>query len=886
MTGDENGESARHRPIVRRSVDREVEDELAFHLAMRARDLASVGHGAGAEQAAEAEFGDIDRVKRELRHIAHRRDGGHRRTRFFSELARDVQFAVRRLLRRPAFAALSIGTIALGVGAATGIFSVVDGVLLRALPFKDPSRLMAIWITQPTLAKDPVLSRYAESSVFGSTEYFALRDRNTAFEQVAAWTQGSYMLAGPAGNDEVQVLATTASMLPLLGVQPVLGRGFHTGENVFHGSKVALVSWEAWQTRFGGDSAVLGKHVTLDEETYEIVGVVPRGVRVDRANEPPPFWVPALQGEYDLPERHNRSFRVVGRLKPGVTIAAAQSEAAHLVRDASADTTAGIRVENWQHDQTKDARSPLLVILAASGLLLLIGCVNVAMLTLGDAATRDREIAARMALGAGRFRVVRQLLAESMTIAIAGAAGGTAIAWGLTRTLVSLAPTKLPGLDDARLDWRILLFAICCAALSGVLFGLAPAWSMVRGADATLTRAGSGQSSRNSRPVQRALIAAEISLSLVLLVGAALLTQSLSQLSAVDPGFHPSDLTVVRLTAPNAFYRDGDRLLAYYQEAARHLRAVTGVDGVTAGAQVPFSGGSSSSPVAVEGREYTKGNPPPHTEQHAVLQGYFELLNIPLREGRTFNDGDTKGAELVAVISVAAAHRDFPGESALGRLVRYQGKVRRIVGIVGDVRVTRLGRVGAPTIYVPLPQLPEGNVSFVIRSRGDIASAAPAIRAALREVDQTVVVRSVERLPRLVEKSYGEERYRTTIVSVFAILAGALAVIGLYGVTLRAVARRQREVGIRIALGATPGNVTWLMMSDTIVGVIAGVVIGVPLSIIAGNQLAPFLFQVGPRDPAAIGSVLLLLAVVALVASGLPARRAARSNPATVLTGD
>lgn len=877
---------ARDQPIFRPSVKKEVDDELSFHLAMRARDLAALGRGADADRRAAEEFGNLEDVAKQCREIANRRDGTMRRTRYLRELGRDVQFAIRRLARRPAFAALTIGTIALGVGAATGIFSVVDGVLLRALPFKDPARIMAVWLTEPRYAKDPVLSRYAEGSVVGSDEYFALRDRNTMFEQLAIWTAGSAQLAGASGNDEVEVLNVSASMLPLLGMQPARGRGFRADENVYNGPKVAMVGWEAWQSRFGGDPAIIGRHVTLDDDEYDIVGVLPRGLRVNRSIEPVSFWLPALQSTYDQPGKHNRSYRVIGRIKAGVSITAAEAEAAQIFRLASADSSVSARITNWQVDQTRTARTPLLIILVASGLLLLIGCVNVAMLMLSDAASRDRELAARIALGASRLRVVRQLLAESLTIAVAGGLCGTAIAWALTRTLIALAPSRIPGMDDAGLDWRMLAFAIACAACAGMLFGLAPAIATVRGASASLIRVGTGQSARNTRRAQSVLVAVEISLSLVLLVGAALLTQSLRELSTIDPGFRPADLAVVRLTAPNSFYRNKGQPLVYYEEGVRRLRALPGLEGATAGAYIPFAGGSSSSAVAVEGREYDAQHRAPFTEQRAVLPDYFTMLRIPLREGRTFDAADVEGSELIAIISAAAARRDFPGERAVGRLVKYQGKVRRIVGVVGDVRSSRLGKDGAPAIYVPLAQLTEGAVSFVVRTQGSAEGIASVIRPALHDLDPTIVVKSVDRLPALVARSYGEERYRTVIVAVFAMLAGILAVVGLYGVTMRAVTRRGREVGIRVALGATPAMVTWLMMRDTIAGALLGVLVGLPMALVAGSQLAPYLFQVGPRDPAVLTSVLVTLVVVALAASGIPARRAARSSPAIVLAGE
>jgi putative ABC transport system permease protein len=874
---------AGERSIFRRSVDREVDDELAFHLSMRALDLAASIDAAEAERMAAAEFGDIARVKSECRRIANRRDRHMRRTRFVHELVQDLQFAVRLLRRRRSYAALAVLTIALGIGAATSIFSVVDGVLLRALPFADPGQLVAVWITQPSLAKDPVLSGYANRLVFGSTEYFALRDHTSSFRNVAAWTGGPSMLAGTAGVERVTTVEATASLLPLLGEHPALGRGLLPEENVLHGPKVALVGWETWQSRYGGDSSVVGHQVNLDDNSYTIVGVLPRGLRLDRTAEAPAFWLPAMQTEFDIPSRHNRSLHAVARLRPSVTAAAAQAEVASVVRAADADTTLSARVDDWQYDQTRDARAPLFIMLAASGLLLLIGCVNVAMLTLGESASREREFAARIALGASGGRVVRQLLAESMAIALVGAACGTALAWGLTRALVSLAPSRLPGIDTVGVDVRALAFAIGCAACAGILTGLAPALALARAGEISLLRVGAGQSSRNARGTQRGLVAAEIALSFVLLVGAALLSRSLGNLSAVNPGFRSANLAVVSLTAPAAFHRDDTRQRAYFTEGIRRLRALPGIEAVSAASYVPFTGGGSSSPVGVEGRVYDARHHAEFTQQASVSPGYLELLAIPLRAGRTFTDADRDGAELVAVINESAALRDFPAQSPVGRRVTYQGTLRRVVGVVGDAKSTKLDRDAAAAIYLPAAQYSSGTMSFVLRTNADPAALSPAIRSALQDIDATVTPMPAARLPALVARSYADERYRTTIVAAFAALAAVLAGVGLYGVTLRAVARRTREAGIRVALGATAGMVTRLMMVDTVAGVALGVVAGVVPAVFAASRLSPYLFGVTAHDPVVFGGVLGLLAIVAVTASVLPARRAGRTNPATVL---
>jgi predicted permease len=806
------------------------------------------------------------------------------RIRLMSEWKQDLHFALRILRRRRAFAALAIATIALGIGATTAIFSVVDGVLLRDLPFHDPGRLAAVWIAQPSLAKDPVLSRYAMSTGLGAEEYFAVRDQTPSIASIAMWSWGSAMLVGKTATEPVNTFRVSASLLGVLGEHVILGRGFVPDENTLNGPRVTLLSWEAWNARYGGDSSVIGRTVRFDQRVYTIVGVLPKGLQIDRVRDAPPFWVPALQEPYDQPERHNRSFRVVARLEPGASFANAQTEATRAMRAATGDTTIQARIDDWGYDQTREARAPLAILLAASGLLLLIGCVNVAMLMLGESSSRERELSARIALGASAGRVVRQLLVECLTMSLMGAAVGAGLAVALTRALVALSPTRLPGLSDVGVDVRALGFAAFCAVMSGILFGLGPALSLVRSGESALLRVGTGLSARNARRTQRWLVATEIALSLVLLVGGALLARSLAKLSAADPGFTPTQLAVVSIVAPNAFYDDDDRRLAFYDEAVRRLAALPGVERATGGADVPFTGNSSSSPVSVEGRIYDREHRAPFTEQHAVFADYFRVLGIPVRAGRVFDASDTKTSELVAVYSEAAAKRDFPGESAVGRLVKYQGKVRRIIGVVGDIHAAKLTRDPGPTIYVPLTQHMGGVVQFVLRTRSDLTTLTPSIRAVIREIDGTVSAPTLTMLPALVQRSYAEERYRTLIVATFATLAALLAAVGLYGVTLRAVTRRTREVGIRVALGATPGMATRLMMRDTIGGVLLGVAIGLPIALVAANQLAPYLYRVAPRDPTVISAVLVFLAVIAAAASLAPARRAGKTSPAAVLT--
>jgi predicted permease len=876
-------------PIRRPSVEREVADELAFHFDMKVRELEARGLGASeARRQAEEGFGDLATVAAECRRIGHQRERRRRLVLFAAELGQDLRFALRLLWRRRAFAALAIVTMALGMGAATAIYSVVDGVLLRPLPFAEPGRLMAVWITQPSLADDPVLRWLAEGSVLGSDEYQALRGGNRSFQEVALWATGAarVQLPGDERATTRSVTRASASLLPVLRERPALGRGFLPGEDVFQGPKVAMISWELWHARFGDDPSVVGRTLQLDSVPYTVIGVLPPGLRLGRQSDPSALWIPALQEAYDRPEQHNRSFRVIGRLRDGVTPGVAQAEATVLLRAGSGDSTAGSRVQDWLHDQTRAARAPLLMVFAAAGLLLLIACVNVATLTLGESSARQHEVAARAALGAGRARLVRQLLTESVVIAILGAALGCGLAWALTRALLAGAPISLPGLDLAGINLRVLGVAALCATGTGMLFGLAPAWSLVRGGTGALLRTGAGQSARGARGLQRTLVAAETALSVMLLVGATLLARSLGKLGDVDPGFQPQGLKAIGLEMPSGFYsRGGQVMTAFYRRATERMRALPGVTAVAAGSATPFTGNNTSSPVAVEGVEYDEQNPP-HTLQHSVLPGYLELLGVPLLAGRMLNESDGGGAELVALLNAAAVRRDFGGASALGRRVRYQGQWRRIVGVVGDMRLASLASEAGPAIYVPFAQHSYGTVSLVVRTALEPAALLAQSRRALAEVDPGVEVPAVNAMEELVSRSYAESRYRALLVSVFGLLALLLAAFGLYSVTARAAARRSREVGIRVALGATAGGVRRLLMGETFVGVALGALLGVPAALFAAGRMAPYLFGVGPGDAASYLAVLALLVVIAALASFLPARRASSASPARVLRAD
>jgi putative ABC transport system permease protein len=867
--------------VITPSVDKRAASELAFHIEMRARELVARGvppHEA--RRQAEERFGNLDAVVAELNRLERTTDRTVRRTRYFAELAYDWRFALRMIARRRTFAAVAIGTLALGIGTATAIYSVVDAVLLKPLPFEEPDQLASVWITQPTLANDPVLSYMADGAPMGNAEYQALRRESKTLRDIAMWGIASVTLPTDNGLERLPAVRVTSSLLPTLRARPALGRAFAPGEDVLNGPRVTMLSWEAWTTRFGADSSVVGRSVTFGRSPHTIIGVLPPNVRLDRTKEPPPFWLLALQDSFDIVERRNRSYTALARLAPGATISAASQEAAAIMRSAARDSTLSARVTPWQADQGREARGPLFILVGAVALLLLIACVNVAVLQLGEAAGRVREMTTRAALGAGASRLVRQLLVESLAIAAVSAALGTALAWAILRGLVAAAPERIPGIDTVAIDARVLAFTVACATVTGLLFGVVPAIVAGRSGPASLVRIGVGQSTRGARGLQRGLIAAQLALSMVLLVESALLGRSLRALSAVDPGFRPEELTAYSVALPNGM--DTTQIRAFVGEAVRRLGAFPGVESVTASQHVPFIGGANSSPLALENTR--DGQAPRHTQQRYVLPGFFETMGMRLVEGRWFTNDDRAGSEPVAIVSVAEVERDFGGRSPLGARVRHQGVWRRVVGVVADAKYRGLSRENEATVYIPLGQYAFGWPVFVVR--GTNPPSEQVMKGVLRELEPRSVLTSTATLPSLIEKSFAAERYRAMIVSVFGVLASLLAAVGLYGVSVRSAARRTREIGIRLALGGTTGRVVRLLVGDAMTGVLIGLIIGLPAALAGARLVRPYLFGVSASDPVSFGAVVALLVVVTAAASFLPARLAGRANPAVVLRGE
>jgi putative ABC transport system permease protein len=873
--------------VLRGRVEREMDDELALHLELQARHLERGGLApAAARRAAVIAFGGMEPVRE------HYRDA--RGVRPIEDLLQDVRYALRSFRRRPLFTAVTAVTIALGVGAATSIYSVVDGILLRPLPFPEPEHLTEIFRTRPDERREPRFAGTWDRGRLSLAEYRELRNRATAFAGVAVSAIRRETLIEGGGRERIVTHRTSPQMLTVLGVRPVRGRMFTPEEDRPGAPGVVLISYEAWQTRYGGDPAILSRSIAFEDRAFAIVGVLPPRLALGRTSEnglgPPLFWLPAGQREpRDYDDRTARVYRVIARLAPGASMERATAEVRTILGDPRDAGKLDARLVEWQRDQTREARRPLYLLLAAAGLLLLIACVNVATLLLGEAVSREHEMAARLALGAGRRRVIRQLITESVVLAALGGALGIAAAWAGTSMLIALAPLGMPGVQSVAVDLRVVGIALVAVTVTGVAFGLAPALALSTTSPATLLRVGTGQSRRGRERAQRVLVAAELSLAVVLLAGAGLLSRSFAKITAVDPGFRAQGLVYVISTVPSALFGDSIAVHRIYENAVDRVAALPGGPSAAIVTDPPFVGGTGSIAYAVE-RDAPAGivdasTPRRRVHERGVGPGYFRLLGMPLLAGRDLTPADRWGAPPVVIVSESFVRQAFPDGAAVGRHIYFRKQWWTIVGVVGDIREQTLTAPTEPGVYTPFAQ--QGDISSPqIVIGGSRTPSMAEVRGALEAAHPGLVLSGYITSRELVERSFADDRFRTTLMSIFAVLAGVLAVVGMYGITARAVARRTRDIGIRLALGASTAGVVRHCMRQTLAGAMIGLALGLALAAIATRALAPFLFGVTVADPLTYGATIAAVMLAAVVASWLPARRAGNVEIVQVLRAD
>jgi putative ABC transport system permease protein len=789
----------------------------------------------------------------------------------------DLRYALRQLARSPGFSATVVLTLALGIGACAAIFTVVDAVLLRPLPFAEPERLVMLNERKP-----PEVPMF----VVRPNTFPYWKRLVTSFEGLAVVRDGSYNLTGQGAPVRVYTGKVTANAFPMLRVQPALGRTFAVDEETPGKDAVVILSHGFWQRQLGGRPDVLGQSLQLDGRSHRVVGVMPEGFALPGRFD---LYVPHGYQVFRKDESDNRTIEVFARLKPGVTIAQARAELdaieAGLAREDSDD------FEGWQpvvapmlEARVGEARRPLLALLGAVGLLLLIACANAAHLLLARGTVRAREIAVRAALGASRGRLVGELLGESLVLALAAGALGLLLAqWGVS-ALLALAPEGLPRLQEIAVDRRVLAFTAALALLTAVVFGLAPALAATRpDLHATLKEGGRGVGPGRHR-LRGALVVAEVAIAVVLLAGAGLLVRSFDRLRHVDRGFQPDGALAVSLSLPQEKYASAEQIGGFAGQVLERLGALPGVTAAGVVQDLPFAGGLNFFCLLVE------GHPPPDqcdaTRYYAISPDYFRAMGIAVRRGRVYEARDWRTATRTTVINEALVRRYFPGQDAVGKRIAASNRPTEwytVVGVVSDVRDETLGDAIRPQVYAMLAHEPAHALTFVVRGVGAVP---PAVRAAVESVDPQQPIASLRPLTDLVAASIARDRFAATLFAVFSAAALLLAAVGIYGVMAYAVARRTGEIGVRLALGARAADVLALVVGQGGRLVALGLVLGVGAALLLAGLVQAMLFEIGPRDPLSYAATALLLALVALLACLVPALHAARIDPMTALRAE
>ena len=807
------------------------------------------------------------------------------------EMFQDLRFGLRMLLKKPVFTLIAGLTMALGIGANTAIFSVVNAVLLNPLPFAEPEHLIRIYGHFLATSQDKM-----SASVPEFTDY---REQTRSFEQIAGYDDFSANLTPTDGEPErVEALAVTPELFSVLKVTPQAGRVFLSEEAQDGHDDVVLISHELWRRRFGADPNAVGQKVTVNGLNNTVIGIMPEGFAFPRRTELwKPLWFPAEQ--YDQQRRGSRGLEVIGRLKQNVSLRSAQAEMDHLAAQLTQQYPRNYESRGWSigvvpllEDYVGQARKGLLVLLGAVAFVMLIACANVANLSLTRATSRRQEIAVRLALGAARWRVTRQLLTESLLLAFAGGAGGLLLAaWG-TGVLLRFAPNDLPRIHEIRLDWRVLAFTFAVSLLTGILFGLVPALAASNpDLNETLKEGGRGGSGGVKRQRMRsAFVIAEITLALVLLVGAGLMLKSFWRLQRVDPGFNPDGVLTMRMMLPFETYQQPAQRSAFYKQALERIKSAPGVEAVSATSRVPLTQGSNSGTISGENSAVGPGDLPVEAEWRWVTPDYFKAIGTTLMEGRAFTDADAEGAPLVAVVDESLAQRYYPNEEPIGKRIK-RGKLdstrpwMTIVGIVRNVHSRRLDAESGVQVYFPFYQDPTAyNMSLVIRtSMADPLALSGTVRAAIQSLDNNQPVYDVFTLRQIVGDSMAQRRFSMLLMGLFAAVALALAAVGIYGVMSYSVAQRTHEIGIRIALGAQTSDVLKLVIGQGMMLTMIGVAIGLAAALALTRLLETLLFGISATDWATFTEIAALLTAVALLASYLPARRASQLDPMIAL---
>jgi putative ABC transport system permease protein len=884
-------------PLPRRSreerehrLTQEMDEEIRFHLEMRERELTEGGMAAEeARAAARARFGDVEGTVAACARSDQRREAGMTKREIWSDLARDARIGLRQLRRRPVFTVVAVATLAIGIGANTAIFSAVDHVLLRPLPYLEPERVVTLWETDRTSG--------AQQRDVAPGNFVEWKARATTFEALGLAEPTGYSITEMRPAEAVQSWAVTEGWFEALGVRPVVGRLFTPEEYAVGRMAAVMISHEWWVARYGGDPGVVGRTIELDDAEVPIVGVLPRGL-----DHPIPkhLWSPKTfyvtrnpSGVITYDERTDRasSYMVaVGRLRPGVSLGNAEREMEHVSAELAAaypQTNAGVgsRLVPLREKIVGEVRPALFVLLATVGFVLLIACANVTSLLLARAAERSRELRVRSALGAERGRLVSQLLIESLMLALVGGAGGLAVAWLGLQWFVGAAPTDLPRAEGIALDGRILAFSAAVTVLTALVFGLAPALQSSRADPAT-----GGQRTTASRGItgfHRGLVVSQIALALVLLIGAGLLGRSFLSLTANDVGFVAEQRATLQLFLWDRYPTAPERVNAV-AALFEKMRAVPGVTDVAVTSSFPFHPEQidAQSMLEIEGRPPEPGQRP---SSHVLIASpnYFDLMGMRIVRGRGFTDDDRLESPRVVVINETLAARFFPGEDPVGQTLNLGAMdrpvAREIVGVVNDVRAMGYGEDAHAEAYVPYDQQRTGSVTVVAAIDGSSADAMPALRQAVAEFDAEQPIYLAFTVEQLMRSDVAERRFNMLVLASLAAVALALSAAGIYGLLSYATAARTTEIGIRMAMGAQRGHVVGMIVRQGLALTLAGVAVGLAAAAALTRFMAAMLYGVEPLDLATFAQLAGVMTAVAALASWIPARRASRAHPAAVL---
>lgn len=809
-------------------------------------------------------------------------------------LIKDIRYGLRSLLKRSGFTAVAVLTLALGIGANTAIFTVVNATLLRPLPFKNPDRLVMLWGYLPQLASQ------GDKFPTSGGNYLGLIKDAKSFEQLAVARQWSWQLTHAGEPEQIQGARVSANFFEAVGMRPLIGQTFTPQQDETGAAPVAMINYRLWQREFGGDTNVVGKSLTLDGRTVTVVGVMPRdfdfpgganmlpGLQFATQTE---LWVPLAMSEDERKNQGSLNLAMLGRMKEGVSINQAQTE----IRAVQASLPLGtvgytLNLVPLQSQMVGHLKPMLLVLLGTVVFVLLIACANVGNLLLARASSRQKEMAVRSALGAARWRIIRQLLTESLLLSFTGGLLGFLVAIWTTPLLVSFIPAKVPRIHEVSVDLRVLSFAFAVSVITGVVFGLAPALQASRvNLNESLKEAARGMTgSLRQNRLRAFLIVSEVSLAVVLMIGAALLTKSFIRLLEVNPGFNPAQTLTMEVSLPTAApskYADEAQQAGFYQQFLAQLGRTPGVIAAGAVLSLPLSGAEESTGFFIEGQPRPAQNQIPEADYTIVTPEYFRAQSIPLMKGRAFTDQDNRGVSGVIIVNEALARRHWPNQEVLGKrlTVGFEKDPREIVGVVGNVKQRSLMQDARPTMYLPHLQRPTGGMTVIVRTSGDPAELAAIARSQAHSIDPTIPVNKVKTMDEVFSASVEQQRFSMLLVALFGGLAVVLAAIGIYGVMGYTVTQRKHEIAVRIALGARTNQVLKLVLQDGLLLASVGVGIGLIAAFALTRLMRSLLFEVKPTDLQTFIAVSVGLIFVALLACIVPALRATRVDPLVAL---